>query len=91
MINTLLRLACLVCYSLALIGQFGILSAEQASRSQLIALSLVFMHVLELAFAFKYIRRYPGGVNKSILLTLLFGVLHWKPLAREYALEKNAK
>ena len=90
MINNILKLACLVCYTLALVGQFGVLSAEQASRSQMIALALLVIHLIELVVAFKYIRRYPGGLNMSIVLTLLFGVLHWKPLARDYAQEQKA-
>jgi hypothetical protein len=30
---------------------------------------------------FRHVRLYKGPVAVSILLTLLFGLLHWKPLA----------
>jgi len=40
------------------------------------------VHVLEAIAAFKYIKTYPGSLLHSLLLTLLFGLLHWLPLAR---------
>ena len=30
---------------------------------------------------FRHVRRYRGPLALSVLLTLLFGLLHWKPLA----------
>jgi len=45
------------------------------------ALILLAVHVAELLFAFKHVRLYPGPLAVSVLLTLLFGLLHWKPLA----------
>lgn len=49
-----------------------------ASRAALILLAI---HVVELLFVFKHVRLYPGPLAVSVLLTLLFGLLHWKPLA----------
>lgn len=43
---------------------------------------LVAGHVVELAVAFKAIRRYPGPLIDSIGLTLLYGFLHWRPLRK---------
>ena len=37
---------------------------------------------LEMAFAFKYIKAYKGPLLHSLILALLFGLLHWLPLAR---------
>ena len=31
---------------------------------------------------FKHVRKYRGPLAVSVLLTLLFGLLHWKPLAQ---------
>ena len=46
------------------------------------ALILLAAHTLELLFAFKSVQRYRGPLIDSIALTLLFGLLHWKPLAK---------
>lgn len=45
------------------------------------ALILLAIHMAELLFVFKHVRLYPGPLPVSVLLTLLFGLLHWKPLA----------
>jgi hypothetical protein len=42
---------------------------------------LLAIHVAELLFVFKHVRLYTGPLAVSVLLTLLFGLLHWKPLA----------
>ena len=41
------------------------------------------MHSVELLLMFKHVRLYRGPLAVSMLLTLLFGVLHWMPLARK--------
>jgi len=45
------------------------------------ALILLAIHLAELLWAFKHVRLYKGALAVSVLLTLLFGLLHWKPLA----------
>ena len=45
-------------------------------------LIVLVIHVVELLFAFKYVRTYKGPLGISVLLTLLFGLFHWLPLAR---------
>ena len=50
---------------------------------QNIALVLLVIHALEVIFMFKHVRLYRGSLAVSILLTLLFGLLHWKPLAED--------
>ena len=71
---------------LALLG----LGAAQALWPQVVllpfdatraALILLAIHVAELLFVFKHVRLYTGPLAVSVLLTLLFGLLHWKPLA----------
>ena len=49
------------------------------------ALDPLAAHVLELLFAFKNVRRYRGPLVDSIGLTLVFGLLHWKPLLKKSA------
>jgi hypothetical protein len=46
------------------------------------ALILLAAHTLELLFAYKSVQRYRGPLVDSIALTLLFGLLHWKPLSK---------
>ena len=38
------------------------------------------LHTLELVFLFRHVRLYRGPLAISVILTLLFGLLHWKPL-----------
>jgi hypothetical protein len=45
------------------------------------ALILVAIHLSELLWKFKQVRLYKGSLAVSVILTLLFGLLHWKPLA----------
>jgi hypothetical protein len=80
--NTYLKASCLAIYGLAVIGSLLTLPAGLASGLRTAALILVALHVLEFIVAFKSIRRYPGPLIDSIALALLFGFLHWKPLAK---------
>ena len=81
--NTLLKAACLAVYVLALAGLAGLLPPGLSGTMQNIALVLLVIHALEVIFMFKHVRLYRGSLAVSILLTLLFGLLHWKPLADE--------
>ncbi len=79
--NALLKAACLVVYGLALGGLAGLLPPGLAGTMQNIAIALLLIHALEVMVMFKHVRLYRGALAVSILLTLLFGLLHWKPLA----------
>ena len=78
---TLLKAVCLAVYALALAGLFGWLPDAWSSALQAVAALFLLAHVIELLFAFRHVRRYKGGLIASIGLTLLFGLLHWMPLA----------
>jgi uncharacterized protein YhhL (DUF1145 family) len=80
--NTALKAAILAVYLLAIVGAFGVLPAGITSIVQKAALILLAAHALELLFAYKSVQRYRGPLVDSIALTLLFGLLHWKPLAK---------
>jgi hypothetical protein len=80
-----LKSACVVLYVLALASLAGLVQGGSFQRTAAIILTL---HVLEVGFAFKQIRLYRGPLWVSVVLTLLFGVLHWKPLADERAREQ---
>lgn len=81
--NNLLKAICLATYLLAAIGAFWPLPMEASSLLKTIAAILLLAHSLELAVAFRSVLRYPGSLIDSIGLTLLFGMLHWLPLARK--------
>lgn len=80
--NATLKASCLAIYLLAVIGAFTPLPYDATSALQSVAAILLGLHVLELLAAFKSVRRYPGPLIDSVALTLLFGLLHWLPLAK---------
>jgi uncharacterized protein YhhL (DUF1145 family) len=81
----ILKAACLTVYGLALAGLIGILPHGLACTMRVIAVAFLAIHTLELVFAAEKVRLYRGRWTVSMLLTLLFGVLHWVPLAKAQA------
>lgn len=80
-----LKLACLLVYCLAAAKTIGVLPLDAFPYVRAIALLLLVLHLFEMVFAFRHIRRYPGPLAKSLLLTLVYGALHWYPLKRDAA------
>lgn len=80
--NDTLKAILLATYALAILGLLGVLPPGLASVLAKIAVILVAAHLLELAIALKAVKRYPGPLVDSIALTLLFGILHWRPLSK---------
>ena len=68
-------------YVLTVLSLFGLFPADLSHLLQRISLILLVIHAIELLLVFKTIRTYSGPLMTSIVLTLLFGLLHWKPLA----------
>ncbi|NMG76426.1 hypothetical protein GPA25_16830 [Aromatoleum diolicum] len=83
--NTLLKGACLVIYAVAAVGLIVELPFQTGTTVAYAALLLLGAHVLEVLFAFKSIKLYKGSIIVSVFLTVLFGFLHWIPLAKEDA------
>ncbi len=77
----ILKAVCLAIYALAMAGLAGLLPNGLASIMQTIALVMLMAHAVELLVMFKHVKRYPGPLAVSVLLAMLFGLLHWKPLA----------
>ena len=73
---------CLTIYLMALAGLAGPLPSGLSGTMQSIAAAFLAVHVVELAFAFKHVRRYQGALAVSVLLTVLFGLFHWWPLKK---------
>lgn len=81
--NTALRCASLAVYGLALGGFFIDDPLGLAKAAQYLALILLGGLLLGMLVAFNSIRLYKGSRAVSVALTLLFGFLHWMPLAKE--------
>ncbi len=58
-----------------------LLSPEVVHWMRVITLVLLGAHALEVAVFRRQIGLYKGPMAVSVCLTLLFGFLHWKPLA----------
>lgn len=80
MLFTVLKFICIATYALGAASALGMLP-ESLGFFKLVALVLLGAHVAELFLMFKHVRRYQGPLAMSVLLTVLFGLLHWKPLA----------
>ena len=82
MVNTLAKALLIVTYVLAIISLLVALPMGASPVVQKLALALIAVHVLECVLAFKYVKSYPGPLLTSVALALLFGLLHWMPLAK---------
>jgi hypothetical protein len=78
--NKILKAGCLAIYALALASLFVTLPFGAGTPLQYAAAILLVAHVLEALVMFRTVRRYPGSLAVSLVLTLLFGFLHWWPL-----------
>jgi uncharacterized protein YhhL (DUF1145 family) len=78
-----MKIACLVAYALGIAALLGLIHGPLASAAAIVTIALLGLHALELLYAFKFLHRHPGSMGVSVLLALLFGVLHWAPLARQ--------
>ena len=81
--NVAMKFACIVAYVLGIAGVVGLVHGPLASAGEILSIVLLGVHALELLFAFKFLHRHKGSMGASVLLALLFGVLHWAPLARQ--------
>ena len=78
----ILKAACLLIYALGLAAASGLLPESLSFMAPLTAVLLA-GHLLETVIMFRYIKRYLGPLAISIVLSLLYGLLHWVPLKRQ--------
>ena len=71
----------LTTYALAIISLFTALPFGAGPLLQGATLILLGIHLLELLVVFKHVKLYRGALAASVALTMLYGLLHWKPLA----------
>lgn len=77
------KLALLVFYG-AVLASFAValpVAPEVVHWARIAAAVLLVAHAVEVLAFFSKVKLYKGPVAVSVLLTLLFGFLHWKPLA----------
>lgn len=80
--NTIFKAGCLAIYALALASLVITFPNGAGPVIQTLAVAFLAVHVLEMLIAFKYIKTYNGPLWVSVVLALLFGLLHWMPLAK---------
>lgn len=83
--STLLKATCLAIYLLAAIGAGLALPPGMVAWLRIVAGVLLLLHFAEVLLAFRFLKRHQGPLVDSVALTLLFGFLHWRPLARQPA------
>jgi hypothetical protein len=81
--NLVMRIGCLVAYALDVAAFAGLIHGPVAAAAAIVTITLLGLHALELLYAFRFLHRYRGSMGVSVALALLFGVLHWAPLARQ--------
>ncbi|WP_199031514.1 DUF1145 domain-containing protein [Ralstonia sp. ASV6] len=77
------KLLLLAVYGVAL-GSYAMplpLSADVIYWVRIVAVVLLAAHLLEVVFCFRKVALHKGPLFDSVLLTMLFGFLHWKPMA----------
>lgn len=78
-----LKPVALLLYGAGLAAQAGLWTGSAAVIVRNVAAVMLLAHAIEAGVAFRYLRRYRGALAVSIVLALLFGLLHILPLARQ--------
>lgn len=79
MLNVI-KLSCVAVYLAALAALF--VPFPGASFLPTVAVILLGAHLAEMVVFMKDVRKYPGPLAISLVLTLAFGAAHWMPLRR---------
>jgi hypothetical protein len=80
--NNYLKINLLGLYLLALVSLVIELPWGSGPYLQRISLILLAIHAVETVVMFKDVKRYQGPLVTSVVLSLLFGLLHWLPLRK---------
>jgi hypothetical protein len=77
---TALKALLLLIYGVAILANFVTMPGWLGSSAQTLAVIILVAHVIETFFFWRYVKMWKGPLIGSIALTLLFGLLHWKPM-----------
>ena len=83
MLNLIFKITILAVYLLGIASHIVAFPGQVGPIVQTVSLALLLIHALECLLAYRYIKLYSGPLVVSLLLSLLFGLLHWMPLARQ--------
>jgi len=83
MLNLIFKITILAVYLLGIASHIVVFPGQAGPIVQTVSLALLLIHALECLLAYRYIKLYSGPLVVSLLLSLLFGLLHWMPLARQ--------
>ena len=83
--SAVLKAACLLAYALALAALVGRLPPLAGAAVEALAAGLLVIHALELGFVLRVLREDRPRFAANLVLSLLFGMLHWKPLMERSA------
>jgi uncharacterized membrane protein len=75
------KIICICLYFATALSFMVVMPHNVALTLQGITLLFLITHILEIIFFMRHLRLYPGPLLVSMVLTLLFGLLHWKPMA----------
>jgi len=83
MLNLIFKITILAVYLLGIASHIVAFPGQAGPIVQTVSLALLLIHAVECLLAYRYIKLYSGPLVVSLLLSLLFGLLHWMPLARQ--------
>ena len=83
MLNSIFKATILVVYLLGIASHLVAFPGQAGPIVQTVSLALLLIHALECLLAYRYIKLYSGPLLVSLVLSMLFGLLHWMSLARE--------
>ena len=85
----ILQAATLMIYTLGILPLFTPVLGSAGIYFSYFTLIAFVGHILEALCAAKYLKLHPGGMLQSIVLCILFGLLHWLPLKKQYDARHN--
>jgi uncharacterized protein YhhL (DUF1145 family) len=83
MLNSFFKASVIAVYLLAIASHIVDFPGQAGPIVQTMSVVLLLIHALECLLAYRYIKLYSGPLLVSLVLSLLFGLLHWMPLARK--------
>ena len=83
MLKSFFKATILAVYLLGLASHIVAFPGQVGPIVQTMSLALLLIHALECLLAYRYIKLYEGALAVSLVMSMLFGLLHWMPLARK--------
>ncbi len=83
MLNSIFKATILMVYLMGIASHLVAFPDQVGPIVQTVSLALLLIHALECLLAYRYIKLYSGPLLVSLVLSMLFGLLHWMPLARK--------